>query len=59
MCCLMRAGGESEAGGKPTLFPQKSTYGRSHLIEVVPDSRVKVTLILLAPALAWLREKVH
>ncbi|MEF3305386.1 alpha/beta hydrolase family protein [Paenibacillus sp. GYB003] len=42
------------AGGVPTSFPHESPDGKSQLIEVAPDPRIR-SLVLLAPASVWFR----
>jgi predicted dienelactone hydrolase len=40
------------AGGHPMALPKQSPDGVAHPVHVVPDSRVRV-LVLLAPAIPW------
>lgn len=44
------------AGGVPTSFPDESSDGRPRQISITPDYRIK-SLVLLAPAVPWFREK--
>lgn len=44
------------AGGVPTSFPHEDPDGLPKLIEVIPDPRIG-SLVLLAPASVWYREK--
>ncbi|AKO95021.2 alpha/beta hydrolase family protein [Priestia filamentosa] len=44
------------AGGVPTSFPQESSDQKSYRLSVYQDKRIQ-SLILLAPATGWFREK--